>query len=165
MKQFKFFKEKIDDSDIVELLRSDRRPRPMVEGWNAHRFNIPPGQCPYDIGTMERTLWMTGWSSRESEEPIPTEDELYMEVTDVDTGENFGVPASLINTISYRARLMFDNRVPESGRCEYDSYEYFIDNVYRSVTTEDRLVIDVGISVPNNGRSTYHRVRHLVQYW
>lgn len=76
MKQFKFFKENIDDSDIVELLRSDRRPRPMVEGWNAHRFNIPPGQCPYDIGTMERTLWMTGWNSRESEEPVPIEDEI-----------------------------------------------------------------------------------------
>ena len=46
------------------------------EGWDAHRDNLSPGQCPYDIGTRERTLWLTGWSNREDGEqnPIPIRD-------------------------------------------------------------------------------------------
>jgi ribosome modulation factor len=35
------------------------------EGWSAHMDNLSPGQCPYDIRTIEREHWMTGWSNRE----------------------------------------------------------------------------------------------------
>ena len=45
----------------------------IMEGWRANRDNLPPGQCPYDIGTPEREHWMTGWSSRENREPRPYE--------------------------------------------------------------------------------------------
>ena len=45
----------------------------IMEGYRAHRDNLPPGQCPYDIGTREREHWMTGWSSRENREPRPYE--------------------------------------------------------------------------------------------
>ncbi len=40
----------------------------IMEGYRAHRDNLPPGQCPYDIGTPEREHWMTGWSSRQNRE-------------------------------------------------------------------------------------------------
>ena len=45
----------------------------IMEGYRANRDNLPPGQCPYDIGTPEREHWMTGWSSRENREPRPYE--------------------------------------------------------------------------------------------
>ena len=45
----------------------------IMQGYRANRDNLPPGQCPYDIGTQEREHWMTGWSSRENREPPPYE--------------------------------------------------------------------------------------------
>lgn len=48
-------------------------PYEQYVGWAAHYNNLPPGQCPYDIGTIEREHWMTGWSSRENREPRPYE--------------------------------------------------------------------------------------------
>ena len=147
-------------------LQRTESPRPMVEGWNAHRFNIPPGQCPYDIGTPEREHWMTGWSSRENRETRPhTEDESYVELTDTDTGENFGIPASMSYEISYRGKVLFEQSRTVSGRCGRDPYEYWIDNVYR--TNEHTLVIEVTVSVPfgvGNGRVTFHKVRMIIPY-
>lgn len=139
----------------------------IMQGYRANRDNLPPGQCPYDIGTLEREHWMTGWSSREDNEPAPeTEDELYME--DVDTGEFFGIPAAMSYAISYRGRMLYDNSRTVSGRCGYDSYKYWIDNVYRTI--EDTLVIEVTISVPYNHlirnriRHTFHKVRMIIPY-
>lgn len=139
----------------------------IMEGYRAHRDNLPPGQCPYDMGTPEREHWMAGWSNRENFESIPqpeAEDELYMEVEDVDTGDCFGIPAAMSYAISYRGKLMFDNRSPVSGSCEYGEYVYWIDNVYS--TLENTLVISVTISVPNTvGRGrTLHKIRKIIPY-
>ena len=92
------------------------------------------------------------------------EDELYMEVEDTDTGECFGIPAAMSYAISYRGKLMFDNRSPVSGSCEYGEYVYWIDNVYS--TLENTLVISVTISVPNTvGRGrTLHKIRKIIPH-
>lgn len=70
----------------------------IMEGWRAHRDNLPPGQCPYNIGTPERERWMAGWSRREDRESISqpeAEDESYV----VD-GETFHNNADI--TITFR---------------------------------------------------------------
>lgn len=172
MKPFKFFqKEKSDGSYILPYQRSEENiPQEEYEGWAAHYNNLPPGQCPYDIGTQERSSWLDGWCKRsdylmEDGEPIPeTEDELYMEVEDVDTGENFGIPAEMSYAISYRGRMLYDNSRTVSGRCDYGPYEYWIDNVYSTIN--HTLVIEVTISVPNTvGRGvTFHKFRQIVPY-
>lgn len=179
MKEFKFLqKEQYRTLDnewyetyqpyILPYQRTEETNRYNIihEGWNAHRNNLPPGQCPYDIGTQERVLWLDGWSSRENGGPTPQpiENELYIQVEDIDTGEHFGIPHQMNCEISYRARVIFFEGRTSSGRCGYHPYEYFIDNVYRSITTEDRLVIDVGISVPYNGSFIYHRIRQIIPY-
>ena len=89
MKDFKFFRGENTlpeiDLDMVsqEVQRIARSPEHIpagfvpirfaendiiAEGWNAHRNNLPPGQCPYDIRTREREYWMRGWSGREDRE-------------------------------------------------------------------------------------------------
>ena len=135
------------------------------EGWRAHHNNQSPGQCPYDIGTIEREHWLTGWSNREDNEPSPeNEDELYMEVEDVDTGECFGIPAAMSYGISYRGKLLYNNSRNVSGSHEYGEYVYWIDNVYS--TLDHTLVISVTISVPNTvGRGvTFHKIRQIIPY-
>jgi len=167
MKEFKFFqKEKSDRSYILPYQRSEEIiPHEQYEGWNAHHNNLPPGQCPYDIGTREREYWMTGWSNRENYEPQPIEDELYMELEDTDTGEHFGIPVTMHNEITTLATGLYIQERTVSGRCGYYPYEYWIDNVYRLVTTEVNLVIDVTISVPTNTiRDTFHKVRLVIPY-
>lgn len=143
----------------------------IMQGYRAHRDNLPPGQCPYDIGTSEREHWMTGWSSRENRELRPepeTEDELYMEVEDVDTGEFFGIPAAMSYAISYRGKMLYENSRTVSGRCDYGSFEYWIDNVY--TTIEHTLVVEVTISLPynhlirNRTRHTFHKIRQIIPY-
>lgn len=89
MNRFKFFqKNTLPEVDLEMISREVRRiartpefipagfvPIPfaendiIAEGWDAHRNNQSPGQCPYDIGTRERELWLTGWSGREDGEP------------------------------------------------------------------------------------------------
>ena len=139
----------------------------IMQGYRAHRDNLPPGQCPYDIGTPEREHWMTGWSARENREPLP--DELHIELTDTDTGENFRIPSSIHTEISIRGRNFYNIGRTTSGRCEYnDDYSYWIENVYRTI--EDTLVIEVAISVPYNHlirnriRYTFHKVRLIIPY-
>ena len=138
----------------------------IMEGYRANRDNLPPGQCPYDIGTLEREHWMTGWSSRENREPQPIEpDERYVELTDTDTGGNFGIPASMYSEISYRGKVLYEQSRTVSGRCGRGPYEYWIDNVYS--TLENTLVISVTVSVPfgaGNGRVTFHKFRQIVPY-
>lgn len=86
IKKFKFFRGD-NTLDLVEMVSQEVQriarspehipagfvsvPTPLNEnhimdqGWSGHRHNLPPGQCPYDIGTPERDYWMTGWSNRE----------------------------------------------------------------------------------------------------
>lgn len=89
MKQFKFFREdtlpelEVEHRQVQRVVRSrehippgyiipyvssplgqDTINRLWNEGWSAHENNLPPGQCPYDIGTRERSLWLDGWCNR-----------------------------------------------------------------------------------------------------
>ena len=79
MKPFKFFRTDtlpevnlhMVSQEVQSMIRSRERinvaiPYEEYEGWRAHNDNLPPGQCPYDIGTVEREHWMTGWSNREN---------------------------------------------------------------------------------------------------
>lgn len=86
MRPFKFFTTD-DTLDLVEMVSQEVQriarspehipagyvnvtipiPHEEYEGWRAHSNNLPPGQCPYDIGTREREHWMTGWSNRENQ--------------------------------------------------------------------------------------------------
>ena len=80
MKSFKFFQGKKDmlgyyagrqinpDYYIIPQRIGQNRNNIIYEGWEAHRNNLPPGQCPYNIGTEEREWWLTGWSGREDRE-------------------------------------------------------------------------------------------------
>lgn len=77
IKDFKFFRgdDTLDLVDMVlqevqSMIRSPEHinvpiPYEEYEGWSAHMDNLSPGQCPYDIRTIEREHWMTGWSNRE----------------------------------------------------------------------------------------------------
>ena len=83
MKPFKFFQKKPErvfsdymdrmDDYFLGGIREEPIPIPyeQYQGWDAHHNNLPPGQCPYDIGTIEREHWMTGWSNRENWEQQP----------------------------------------------------------------------------------------------
>ena len=90
IKDFKFLKTNdydtkyldLGEGNVIPIYRTQvettmREPRGInaciMEGYRANRDNLPPGQCPYDIGTPEREHWMTGWSSRENREPRPYE--------------------------------------------------------------------------------------------
>ena len=183
MRQFKFFRTN-NTLDLVEMVSQEvqriaRSPEHIPagfvpirfaendiisEGWSAHRNNLPPGQCPYNIGTPEREYWLTGWSAREDRESYETEDELYVEVEDVDTGECFGIPAAMSYAISYRGRMLYENSRTVSLNCPYGEYVYWIDNIY--TTLDHTLVIEVTISVPNTvGRGvTFHKIRQIVPY-
>lgn len=161
--------EHIPAGYIVPYQRSEENiPYEEYEGWAAHYNNLPPGQCPYDIGTQERSSWLDGWCKRsdylmEDGESQP-EDELYVGLEDVDTGENFGIPAEMSYAISYRGRMLYDNSRTVSGSHEYGEYVYWIDNVYSTIN--HTLVIEVTISVPNTvGRGvTFHKIRQIVPY-
>ena len=90
IKDFKFFRGD-NTLDLVEMVSQEVQrivrspeyipagfvnvptPHEEFEGWRAHYNNVPPGQCPYDIGSREREHWMTGWGSRENREPRPYE--------------------------------------------------------------------------------------------
>lgn len=80
MKPFKFFQKntlpevnlEMVSREVQMIARSaEHIPVEFVnvpiqfEGWEAHMNNLPPGQCPYDIRTIEREHWMTGWGNRE----------------------------------------------------------------------------------------------------
>ena len=75
MKQFKFFQKEnrklyfTGESDHPDqhIIGNIERNRYNIihEGWEANRNGLPPGQCPYDIGTPERERWLRGWSARE----------------------------------------------------------------------------------------------------
>lgn len=81
MKPFKFFQKKpervfsdymdrMDDYFLGGITSATTETGLINEGWDAHRNNFPPGQCPYTIGTRERELWMRGWSNREDNTSI-----------------------------------------------------------------------------------------------
>ena len=92
MKTFKFLQKNTEpEMDLVEMVSQEvqriarspeyiqlqiTEPRGInaciMQGYRAHRDNLPPSQCPYDIGTPEREHWMTGWSSRENRESYET---------------------------------------------------------------------------------------------
>lgn len=86
MKPFKFFRGTKSISELYGrpinpnyygelnvVVSPINRNNMIVEGWNAHRNDLPPGQCPYNIGTREREYWLTGWSARENREPAPVQ--------------------------------------------------------------------------------------------
>lgn len=174
MNQFKFFRGfksmedmfnvPVDPSHYGEIDAPTPRDIPYEEyqGWAAHYNNIPPGQCPYDIGTIERADWMTGWGKREDAVEPNLYDQDFIDVEDVDTGEIISIPITMSYAISYRGRMLYDNSRTVSGRCEHGGYEYWIDNVYS--TLENTLVISVTISVPNTiGRGvTFHKIRQII---
>lgn len=187
MRPFKFFKQNTlpeVDMEMVsqEVLRVVRGPEYIPagyilpyqrtevergrnilisEGWDAHRNNLSPGQCPYDIGTIEREHWLTGWSGREDRHP--SEDVIYVELTDINTGEHFGIPAWMDLEISNLAKVLHIQGRTVSGRCQCMQCEYWIDNVYR--TNEHTLVAEVTIAVPiNRIRDSFYKVRQIIPY-
>lgn len=89
---------------------------------------------------------------------------MYMEVEDTDTGECFGIPVAMSYAISHRGRLLYESSRTVSGRCNYDEYRYWIDNVYS--TNDHTLVVEVTVEVPNTiGRGvTFHRIRQIIPY-
>ena len=89
---------------------------------------------------------------------------MYMEVEDTNTGECFGIPVAMSYAISYRGRLLYESSRTVSGRCNYDSYTYWIDNVYSTI--DHTLVVVVTVEIPNTaGRGvTFHRIKQIIPY-
>ena len=102
---------------------------------------------------------------RDNDEVAPsyTEDNLYMEVEDVNNGETFGIPFRMSEEISRLGLRLYHEGRTVSGRCEYSPYEYWIDNVYRTVN--HTMIIEAIISIPmGNGRSKIRRIRQIIPY-
>jgi ribosome modulation factor len=59
MTRFKFFRGLKTGESALMI------PNTVFEGVQAHRNNLSLTQCPYYVGTMQRELWMSGWSARE----------------------------------------------------------------------------------------------------
>lgn len=92
MREFKFFQKKperaftnwmdqMDDYHLGGITPAITENNLINEGFDAHRSGFSPGQCPYDIGTRERELWLRGWSNREDYTSI---DETYPEYYNTD---------------------------------------------------------------------------------
>ena len=90
-----------------------------------------------------------------------TEDNLYVQVEDRDTGECFGIPFRMSQQITYKGLNVYEGRERIMNmRYRYNQYEYWIDNVYYSV--DHTLVIEVLIMKPIDGVETFHRIKQII---
>ena len=92
-----------------------------------------------------------------------TEDNLYVQVEDRDTGECFGIPFRMSQQITYKGLSVYEGRERIMNmRYRYNQYEYWIDNVYHTVN--HTLVIDVLIMKHIDGAETFHRIIQIIPY-